>query len=561
MSSTTRSAALIDFDMLASSLAMRGLRVAPVADASAPWTDGTTIFIDLTAPQQSQLRQLCVQCALLSAGSLDPQILRALKRRTKLANRYLAVEAHRALLTLDAVLPPSTRSLIDRTLATQSESVVESLAMAKSSEPIADAPADFGTIDVRALLRSLSTTVAASPAGDQHVPRQPQQQPLTELADTAQADEEDGEDIVSSPVGGGGGIGRLLQRLFEQVRSLKDGGAPGADAATHGSRSGVRGKVRSVSSSASTDSLDGLLGPRRGILYPEWDVHRGAYRPDWCTVNEIPAPANAHAAVEWLSAHALRKPLARVGMGLDRIRRRTQGDDIDIDAAIETELERISGSAPDEAVYVESLRRRRDLSVLILLDISGSAAQDSPSGGSVHAQQRDVAATLMTALHEVGDRVSLYAFHSQGRQAVNLTPVKRFDEAPGSVVMRRLFGLVPGAYSRLGAAIRHGATVLIEQGGTPRRLLVVLSDGLAYDHGYEPSYGRADSRKALAEARRDGVGCLCLSVGSSTDAESLRKIFGSAAHASVPRADQLAGLIAPLFRSAMRNGEAKRRIA
>ena len=234
---------------------------------------------------------------------------------------------------------------------------------------------------------------------------------------------------------------------------------------------------------------------------------------------------------------------------------------LDIDAAIESQLERLAGSAPDEAVYVESLRLRRDLSVLILLDVSGSATQDSPAGGSVHVQQRDVAAALTTVLHEVGDRVSLYAFHSQGRQSVNLTPVKRFDEALDSAVMRRLFGLVPGAYSRLGAAIRHGASVLIEQGGTSRRLLVVLSDGLAYDHGYEPGYGRADARKALAEARRDGVGCLCLSVGASTDTESLRRIFGSAAHASVPKADRLAGLIGPLFRSALRNGEAKRRIA
>ena len=100
--------------------------------------------------------------------------------------------------------------------------------------------------------------------------------------------------------------------------------------------------------------------------------------------------------------------------------------------------------------------------------------------------------------------------------------------------MRRLHGLVPGAYSRLGAAIRHGAAVLEERGGTPRRLLVVLSDGLAYDHGYEPAYGAADARRALAEARRRGTGCLCLSIGASTDAETLRRVFGSAAHATLP---------------------------
>ena len=62
--------------------------------------------------------------------------------------------------------------------------------------------------------------------------------------------------------------------------------------------------------------------------------------------------------------HALRRPLTRLGIGLDRCHRQTQGDDIDIDAAVEARVEMMAGSAPDEAVYLDSLRRRRDLSVL-----------------------------------------------------------------------------------------------------------------------------------------------------------------------------------------------------
>jgi nitric oxide reductase activation protein len=90
-------------------------------------------------------------------------------------------------------------------------------------------------------------------------------------------------------------------------------------------------------------------------------------------------------------------------------------------------------------------------------------------------------------------------------------------------------------------------------------LLVVLSDGLAYDHGYEPEYGAADARRALAEARRRGTGCLCLSIGASTDAETLRRVFGNAAHASLPGAEQLSRVIGPLFRSALRSAELRRR--
>jgi nitric oxide reductase activation protein len=93
------------------------------------------------------------------------------------------------------------------------------------------------------------------------------------------------------------------------------------------------------------------------------------------------------------------------------------------------------------------------------------------------------------------------------------------------------------------------------EGGAPRRLLVVLSDGFAYDHGYEGVYAEADARRALTEARRRGMGCLCLSVGAGTDADALRRVFGTSAHASVPRGEYLAGVIGPLFRAALQSAE------
>jgi nitric oxide reductase activation protein len=155
--------------------------------------------------------------------------------------------------------------------------------------------------------------------------------------------------------------------------------------------------------------------------------------------------------------------------------------------------------------------------------------------------------------------VALHAFRSQGRSAVHVVPVKRFEDALDTRVMRRLQSLVPAAYSRLGAAIRHGAAVLEDQGGTSRRLLVVLSDGLAYDHGYERGYGAADARRALAEARRRGIGCLCLSVGADADLAALQRVFGATAHASVPTVDSLPASIGPLFAAALRSAEAQRR--
>src|ERR1700736_2251411 len=248
-------------------------------------------------------------------------------------------------------------------------------------------------------------------------------------------------------------------------------------------------------------------------------------------------------------------------MGLHRRHRQSQGDDIDIDAAVEARVEVLAGSVPEEAVYLDSLRRRRDLSVLLLLDVSGSAAEPVTVGRTVHQQQRAAIANLTVALADLGDRVALYASHSQGRTAVNLVPVKRFDDHLDTRVIRRLNSLEPGAYSRLGAAIRHGAAVLEARGGTARRLLVVVSDALAYDHGYERAYGAADARRALMEARRRGTGCVCLTVGAGTDVASLRKVFGTAAHATIARPEQLTGVVGPLFRSALRAAEVGRRVS
>jgi nitric oxide reductase activation protein len=138
--------------------------------------------------------------------------------------------------------------------------------------------------------------------------------------------------------------------------------------------------------------------------------------------------------------------------------------------------------------------------------------------------------------------------------------VKRFGEVLDAHSFRRLSSFVPGAFTRLGAAIRHGTAVLESESGTARRLLVVLSDGFAYDHGYERAYGEADARRALSEARRRGIGSVCLSIGADSDPVALRRVFGSTAHASIPRVELLPATVGPLFRSALRSADAQRRV-
>ena len=551
--------------MLASALAGVPVAVAELQPGEPPWTDGQTIYVDPSARARTKLAAVAVQASMIAAGSLDPDVVRPLVRHPRLARRYLAVEGHRALVVNSDLLPRILASVGNRDIASRSDSPAASLRIADGRVAIDDPAPEFGVIRAAKVL-AVCSRAAKQQEQDKpgHVPRGRGAKELEEFDDGA-IDDSDDPDLFTSPVGGGGFIGKWLKKMLSSARKTGSGGGPpGADTPTHRTNSAIRAAhaVSSLASASSEDVNDReAQSAAPGVTYPEWDATRKSYRPAWCTVREVEPQIKASATHAIDDAISLRRPLSRLGMGLYRRHRQSQGDDIDIDAAVEARVEVLAGSVPDEAVYLDSLRRRRDLSVLLLLDVSGSAAEPGTVGRTVHEQQRAAVANLTVALHDLGDRVALYAYYSQGRRAVSVVPVKRFDDHLDSRVMKRLNSLEPGAYSRLGAAIRHGAAVLEARGGTSRRLLVVLSDGLAYDHGYERAYGAADARRALIEARRRGTGCVCLTIGAGTDVQSLRRVFGSTAHATIARPDQLAGVIGPLFRSALRSAEVRRRVS
>ena len=90
--------------------------------------------------------------------------------------------------------------------------------LALGSEEIPDPPAIFGVI--RPHLVAQVRDDRTEGLGHTHAPQQEMQALLRELED----DVAEGPvvDILSSPVGGGGPIGRLLKRLLGEARSLRD---------------------------------------------------------------------------------------------------------------------------------------------------------------------------------------------------------------------------------------------------------------------------------------------------------------------------------------------------
>ena len=177
-----------------------------------------------------------------------------------------------------------------------------------------------------------------------HAPRRESKEALEEL-DDGELDDTDDPDLFTSPVGGGGFIGKWLKKMLSSARKTgsSGGGPPGADAPTHRTNSANRGAF-AVSSTASVSSEEVPDFKPGEFNYPEWDANRRRYRPDWCTVHEVEPKIKASAPQAIDAAIGVRRPLARLGMGLHRRHRQFQGDDIDIDAAVEARVEVVAGS-------------------------------------------------------------------------------------------------------------------------------------------------------------------------------------------------------------------------
>lgn len=71
-------------------------------------------------------------------------------------------------------------------------------------------------------------------------------------------------------------------------------------------------------------------------------------------------------------------------------------------------------------------------------------------------------------------------------------------------------------------------------------LLVLIGDGFPYESGYEDRYAEEDTRWSLREAVARGVGCVCVNVGSDTDAGKLERVWGEVPHRRLDDASSLA---------------------
>ncbi len=286
--------------------------------------------------------------------------------------------------------------------------------------------------------------------------------------------------------------------------------------------------------------------------YPEWDWRARRYRIPGAIVREGDRTLGPDAWWrEVFHRHArlmrhTRRRFERLRARPQRFSRQLEGDELDMLAWVESWVSSRAGGPTEDRIYREIRFRRRDLALALLIDTSAST--DAWVGGRsrIVDVEKEALLVVQEGLDALGDRYAILAFAGESSHDVRVTTVKGFDEPNGIGVRRAIAGLEPDGYTRLGAAIRHTAALLLRQAARDR-LMLVLSDGKPNDvDDYEGRYGVEDAAMAVRESRQDGLATFCLTVDREC-AAYLPRIFGSRGFALLPHATRLPGALATIL--------------
>jgi nitric oxide reductase activation protein len=232
--------------------------------------------------------------------------------------------------------------------------------------------------------------------------------------------------------------------------------------------------------------------------------------------------------------------------GLARLRRWVDGDEFDYRELVQSAVDRRLGDIPSDRVFIKRVKHRRDVAVLLLVDVSRSTAGRVPgSDASVLEVEKEALVVLCEALSVLGDSYAVAAFSGSGRLEVDWFEIKRFGEPLSRAVKGRLGALQHQRNTRLGAAIRHAGREL-EAVPARVRLLLVLSDGFPNDAEYKGSYAVADSRRALMELQGRHIRFHALTVNLSADAR-LDALYGRARHHVISDVRELPGKLLRVY--------------
>ncbi|MFQ6025892.1 MAG: nitric oxide reductase activation protein NorD [Dehalococcoidia bacterium] len=305
------------------------------------------------------------------------------------------------------------------------------------------------------------------------------------------------------------------------------------------------------------DDQGGELEARepKTYVYDEWDFRAADYKPRWCVVKEKVLEegdptfyGDSLKNYSTLLNHIKRQFELIMPETFRKIYRMIDGEDVDLNAALEAAADLRMQVPPDEKIYWRRNKIERDVSVVFLLDMSASTAEaidegrhtvddrdapDDPVEYMVWLRRRreglvrrhykriidlekESTALLISALEAIGDHYGIYGFSGYGRENVEFYVIKDIEENFSEKIKRRIDKITPLHATRMGSAIRHAITKLENQ-PSPTKIMFLISDGRPQDRGYsregvEKEYAVHDTHMALMEAKRKDITPFCLTV-------------------------------------------------
>lgn len=290
--------------------------------------------------------------------------------------------------------------------------------------------------------------------------------------------------------------------------------------------------------------------------YQEWDYQIQLHRPDWATVYERRQSKGNPEDIDDILieyrpiAHRIRQIIDLLTpAGVQRIRGMEDGDELDINAAIDAMIAIRMGSQPNPRITMRNVLNTRDLSIVVLMDLSEST--NEPMGGSdktVLQLTREAATLVATAINGIGDPFALHGFASDGRHDVQYYRFKDFNQNLDDDVKSRLAGMKGGLSTRMGAALRHAGHHLHKQ-PERRKLILLVTDGEPADiDERDPQHLRHDTKKAVEELYSTGVLTYCLTLDPNAD-DYVKRIFGENNYTVVDNVERLPEQLPVLFAS------------
>jgi len=293
---------------------------------------------------------------------------------------------------------------------------------------------------------------------------------------------------------------------------------------------------------------DIVLG--EGIPIDEWDYKKQRFQKDHCRiipmisrhVDPIDLPLKLKS-----QARRIRRQFEMLRPQRHWVSRQTEGAELDLENYINFLADRKHGHVnSDTPVYRDLRNETRDLSCLLLADLSLSTDAHISNTSRVIDVIRDSLYLFSEALSVSGDRFALHGFSSRNRNHIRFYNIKGFDDSYNNDVRGHIDAIRPGYYTRMGTAIRY-ATQLLEQETSSQKLLLILTDGKPNDlDKYEGRYGIEDTRQAILEAEKKGLQPFCVTIDEKAE-DYLPYLFGKNAYMLIKNAQQLPAKLPQLY--------------